>query len=108
MVKRLGTLLESADEREAALTFIVVVGANEGSRSGNAALANLRASKFLRGTVESKRTTHRYFDGNQHTSQESLVSPCDTAVFLLQSRKGHERDMSVPEKIQVIKNSFLV
>merc|ERR1712137_781955 len=37
MVRRLDELLEVADRRKAALTFLVVVCANEGSRSGSAA-----------------------------------------------------------------------
>lgn len=106
MVQRLDRLLEAADTNQATLTFIVVVGANEGSRSGSAALGALRSSRFCRASVVCQKKDHWYLDGDQHLSEESWLSPCDTAAFILQSARGHEVNPASDEKMQHIQESF--
>lgn len=106
MVKRLEELLDGADANQNALTFVVIVGANEGSRSGSVALGALRACKFCRASTLCHRGRHQYYDGDQHSSEESCISPCDTAVFVLQSKKGHQENAATDIKMKRIEQSF--
>eukprot|EP00929_Paragymnodinium_shiwhaense_P089341 TRINITY_DN49497_c0_g1_i1.p1 TRINITY_DN49497_c0_g1~~TRINITY_DN49497_c0_g1_i1.p1 ORF type:complete len:485 (-),score=124.71 TRINITY_DN49497_c0_g1_i1:404-1858(-) len=106
MVDRLDSLLQQATADGESLTFLVVVGANEGSRSGSAALASLRGNKHCVDSVACKKNEHRYCDGAQHSSGEVRLSPCDTAVFVLQSKLARVANPVTQEKMNRIKESF--
>ncbi|CAJ1338936.1 unnamed protein product [Effrenium voratum] len=106
MVERLDEQLAAAEAQKSCLTFVVIVCANSGSRSGSAALQALCASTFLRAQVSVPKGTHQYFDGEQHLNQQSRPSPCETGVFVLQSRKAARRNPATALKMERIKESF--
>ncbi|CAL1170941.1 unnamed protein product [Cladocopium goreaui] len=107
MVQKLEDCLVAAEAAKSALTFVVVVCANAGSRSGKAALEAIGASRFLRAQVTCPRNTHEYVDGEQHVNKMIRGSPCESGIFILQSRRAAKTNAATEEKMQRIKASFM-
>lgn len=106
MASRLEVLLAAADARKSVLTFLVIVVANQGSRSGSAALRTLEKHAFCRAQLVCQKNKHCYYDGDQHASEESRLSPCDTAVYILQSRQAYKENAPTPERLAQLRESF--
>jgi hypothetical protein len=88
-------LLAVADERGAALSFTIVVGATKVTQQGRA-WEILRSSRYSQGAMVVGAKEHKYCDGAQHTktgcaTAPPLVSVCATGVFFWASKTAAAR-----------------
>lgn len=109
MTALLQARLAESDKAGLALSFTVVVGANEEVRQ-QAWFGELGASAFCRHRMIIKIHEHGFIDGRQHIKKDALDKPvcvCDTGVFFLQTAAAGKATPLTPERMAKIKAAWL-
>lgn len=93
LAKLLKQRLEAAEASNTALSFMVVVGANDAVRKSGW-YTGLEKLPFCRKLLFMKIHEHGFIDGRQHMKKDALEKPlavCDTGAFFLQSAEGAKK-----------------
>ena len=105
MARRMGRLLENAQDAGRRLCFVVIIPHWPDKSEG---WTTLRMSRHLRRHVQIPLREHGYFEGAQHNKLKSQyrVASFDTSVFFLMTDAAHDKWPVTDEKIERLKKAF--